>query len=270
VVIGLVQETDPRVYELANNHLEINLGQIGIMGRYLVEHKVEKLCIVGGVSRQSIINSYTPDEEAIKIMESLENFQTDTILRAVASYIESLGPEIVSVATLVPELLVKPGQLTSKAPSPELLKELRLAFYLAKELGRLDCGQTAVVSDRIAVALEGADGTDATIRRGASLCQKPVAVAKVVKPNQDHRLDLPVIGPETFSVLIESKAAGLALDASGLIMLEPEKCLDMADRAGLVIMAFGSEAESWLEGYRTSSGQKSQKPNSDQKGPKSQ
>jgi DUF1009 family protein len=252
-VIGLAGETDPGVYELADSHAELNLGQIGAMGRFLVRSGAESLCLIGGISRESVIGYYDPDQEAIRIMESLDNFQTDSILRAVAGYLESLGPRVVSVASLVPELLVKPGRLGGPDPGPELIKELKLAFFLAKELGRLDCGQTAVVSDRIAVALEGADGTDATIRRGAALCQKPVAVAKAVKPNQDRRLDLPVIGPETVSVLIEVKAAGLALDASGLIMLEPEKCLEMAGGAGLSVLAFGAEAEEWLAEARKAS-----------------
>jgi DUF1009 family protein len=249
-VIGLAGETDPGVYELADHFMETGLGQIGAMGRFLTERGVGRLCIVGGVSRRSVVESYLPDEEAVRIMESLENYQTDTILRAVAAYLESLGPKVVSVASLVPELLVKEGQLGGKAPGAGLMAELRLAFFLAKELGRLDCGQTAVVSDRIAVALEGADGTDATIRRGAALCRKPVAVAKAVKPGQDLRLDLPVIGPETISVLAECGAAGLALDATGLIMLEPEKCLAMADAAGLAVLGFGAEAEGWLADRR--------------------
>ncbi|MDR1310051.1 MAG: UDP-2,3-diacylglucosamine diphosphatase LpxI [Deltaproteobacteria bacterium] len=249
-VIGLTGETDPGVYGLADHFLEVGLGQIGAMGRFLVGHGVGPLCIVGGVSRRSVIDSYVPDEVAIGIMESLEDFQTDTILRAVAGYLESLGPKVVSVASLVPELLVREGQLGALAPAAGLMAELRLAFFLAKELGRLDCGQTVVVSDRIAVALEGADGTDATIRRGAALCRKPVAVAKAVKPGQDLRLDLPVIGPETISVLTGCGAAGLALDASGLIMIEPDRCLAMADEAGLAVVGFGAGAEAWLGEFR--------------------
>jgi DUF1009 family protein len=258
-VVGLVNETDQRVYELADYSLETNLGQIGAMGRFLVESGVSQLCVVGGVSRESVINSYVPDEEALKLMESLDNFQTDNILRALAAYVESLGPKIVSVATLVPELMVQSGTLTMRGPDPELLTELKLAFYLARELGRLDCGQTVVVSDRIAVALEGADGTDATILRGAGLCKKRVAVAKAVKPNQDFRLDLPVIGPGTIEVLIKAQAAGLALDATGLIMIDPERCLEMADEAGLVIVSFGLEAEGWLAEYKKATKIKAEK-----------
>jgi DUF1009 family protein len=155
-----------------------------------------------------------------------------------AQWLEERSLKLVSVTELAPGLLVQPGLLTQKAPSPELLEDLRLAFRVAKELGRLDVGQTAVVSDKIAVALEGADGTDATIRRGAALCRKPVAVAKTVKPSQDTRFDLPVVGLETIEVLLECRAGALALDASGLIFLDQEQCLALANRAGLAIVAW--------------------------------
>jgi DUF1009 family protein len=242
VAAGLTGETDPSVYDLCEASEEFNLGQIGAMGDFFVRHKVDYICLIGGISRRSVTNSYVPDETAIGIMESLDNFQTDSILRAVAGYLESLGPKVVSIAEVLPELLVRPGYLTEKRPGADILPDLKLAFFLAKELGRLDCGQTVVVSDRIAVALEGADGTDATIRRGAALTKKRIAVAKVVKPGQDFRLDLPVIGPETIAVLAECKAGALALDAEGLLMLEPEKCLATAAEADLAIVAWGSEA----------------------------
>lgn len=237
-VAGLAGETDPAVYALADLKTEVPLGALGAMADFFVSSGVSKLAMVGGVSRDNIISRYNPDPDAVKLMESLETFQTDSILRAVAAYLESRGLRLVSVAELTPELLVPPGTLTSKAPEGDLMADLKLAFRLAKELGRLDCGQTVVVSDKIAVALEGADGTDATIRRGASLCLKPVAVAKVVKPSQDFRLDLPVIGPETIGALVEVKAGALALDAGGLIMLDPERCLSLAEAGNLAIVAW--------------------------------
>ncbi|MDR2140207.1 MAG: UDP-2,3-diacylglucosamine diphosphatase LpxI [Deltaproteobacteria bacterium] len=241
VVVGLVGETAPEVRALADAYVELPLGQLQPLADFFLRNGAQKICMVGGVSRENIIGAYQPDEAALTIMEKLDNFHTDSILRAVAQWLESQGLTLVSVADLAPDLRVPPGLLTKKAPTPELLEDLRLAFKVAKELGRLDVGQTVVVSDKIAVALEGADGTDATIRRGAALCRKPVAVAKVVKPSQDSRLDLPVIGPETIEVLIECQAGGLALDARGLIMLEREKCLALADQAALVITAWQDE-----------------------------
>jgi DUF1009 family protein len=238
VVAGLAGETDPEVYKLADAFAELPLGALGAMADFFLECGAAVVALAGGVSRDSVVSRYQPDAEAVKVMESLESFQTDAILRGAAAYLESRGLSLVSVADITPELLAAPGTLTRTAPSGGLLEDLRMAFRLAKELGRLDCGQTVVVSDKIAVALEGADGTDATIRRGASLCRKPVAVAKVVKPSQDYRLDLPVIGPETIEVLAEAKAGALALDAGGVIILEPERCLDLAEAAGLSVVAW--------------------------------
>jgi DUF1009 family protein len=208
------------------------------------------MALAGGVSREGLITRYRPDAEAVKVMESLESFQTDAILRAAAAYLEGRGLRLVSVAALAPELLVPAGLLAGSPPAGGLFDDLRMAFRLAKELGRLDCGQTVVVSDKIAVALEGADGTDATIRRGAALCRKPVAVAKVVKPSQDWRLDLPVIGPDTVSVLAEVKAGALALDAGGVIMLQADRCLALAAEAGLSIVAWGDDGGPGAAGPR--------------------
>jgi DUF1009 family protein len=241
VVVGLAGETDPAVYDLAEAHVELPLGALGALADFFLGRGASLAALAGGISRESVIARYQPDEEAVKVMESLASFQTDSILRAVAGYLEGRGLELVSVADLAPELLVAPGVLTRKAPEGELLEDLRMAFRLAKELGRLDCGQTVVVSDKIAVALEGADGTDATIERGAALCRKPVAVAKVVKPSQDYRLDLPVIGPDTIAALVKGQAGALALDAGGLIMLEAERCLELADSGGLAIVAWGPD-----------------------------
>jgi DUF1009 family protein len=240
VVVGIRGETDPEVYKLADSHLEIVLGRLGAMADFFAAERADSVCLVGGVGRDNVVGAYEPDEAAVSVMERLPNFQTNTILRGLADYLESRGPRVVSVAELLPELLVRPGLLTSTPIKPDLLADLRLAFSLARELGRLDCGQTAVVSDLVAVALEGADGTDATVRRGSLLSKKRVAVAKTVKPGQDRRLDLPVVGPRTIEVLAECRAGALALDASGLIMLDPEECLAMAEAAGLAVVAWES------------------------------
>ncbi|MDR1607526.1 MAG: UDP-2,3-diacylglucosamine diphosphatase LpxI [Deltaproteobacteria bacterium] len=249
VVVGLKGETEPQIKELADFYLELPLGQLRPMADFFREHGAQKICMVGGVSRETVTSGYEPDEAAFSIMEKLDNFQTDAILRAVAEWLEEQGLYLVSVAEICPDLLVKPGLLTQTAPSPALLEDLRLAFKVAKELGRLDVGQTVVVSDKITVALEGADGTDATIRRGAALSRKPIAVAKVFKPKQDNRLDLPVIGLETIAVLVECRAAGLALDAKGVIMLDPKDCLDLANQNALAIVAL-EELPSIADGQR--------------------
>jgi DUF1009 family protein len=233
-------EASPELRALADRYAEIPLGALRALTDFFLGCGVTDVCMAGGISRATVIGGYRPDAEAVRLMEGLASFQTDTILRAAAGWLEGEGLRLFSVTDLVPGLLVRPGRLGAAEPSPGLLEDLAFAFRIARELGRLDVGQTAVACDKIAVALEGADGTDATIRRGASLCSKPVAVAKVLKPSQDTRLDLPVVGPPTLKVLCEVKAGGLVLDARGLILLDEEECVRLADGAGLALLA-------WLE-----------------------
>ncbi|MDR2612497.1 MAG: UDP-2,3-diacylglucosamine diphosphatase LpxI [Deltaproteobacteria bacterium] len=237
-VAGIGGEASEELRGLADRYTELSLGELRPLSGFFLGCGVRDVCMAGGVSRETIIRNYRPDEEAVKLMEGLRSFQTDSILRAVAGWLEARGLNLVSVTDLVPEILVRPGRIGRAEPSPELEEDLSFAFRIARELGRLDVGQTVVACDKIAVALEGADGTDATIRRGASLCSKPVAVAKVLKPSQDTRLDLPVVGPPTVRLLAEVKAGGLALDARGLILLEEEECARLADEAGIALVAW--------------------------------
>jgi DUF1009 family protein len=236
--VALIGEAAPGLKKLSDHYLPLNLGQLDPLAKFFLDLGVKEVAMAGGISRESVLESYDPDEAAIRLMETLPNFQTDTILRGLAGFLEERGLKLVSVTDLAPGLLVTPGTLGSIEPKGALLADLILAFTIARELGRLDVGQTVVVSDLIAVALEGADGTDATIRRGAKISKNPIAVAKVLKPTQDVRFDLPVIGPPTLRLLAEKKAGGLALDARGLIILDPDTCRKIADGHGIALVAW--------------------------------
>ncbi|MDR2354461.1 MAG: UDP-2,3-diacylglucosamine diphosphatase LpxI [Deltaproteobacteria bacterium] len=237
-VVGIKGEVSKELSQLADHYLELPLGKLKPLAEFFLLHGCFKVCLAGGISRETILLNYSPDAAALKVLENLPNFQTDTLLRAIGLYLESQSLKLVSVIELAPEIVVPIGQLSRAAPSPALLEDLSLAFTLAKYLGKLDVGQTVVVENKIAIALEGADGTDATIRRGASLCQNPISVAKVVKPRQDTRFDLPVVGPHTLTLLAELKAGGLVLDAGALILLEAQKSIEIADKAGIVLLAW--------------------------------
>jgi DUF1009 family protein len=236
-IVGLWGETAPELEALADYFTLLSLGELASVKAFFKECGAEELCLAGGISRESVLFNFKPDRDALDLLATLPSFQTDQLLRAVAAYLEKDGLRLVSALDIAPEISVRPGLLTPREPGEELLADLNLAFRVAKELGRLDVGQTAVVSEKITVALEGADGTDATISRGAALSSKPIAVAKVVKPTQDRRFDLPLVGPLTIELLLKVKAGGLILDSGGLILLDEEKCVEMAGAGGLVIVA---------------------------------
>ena len=237
-VAALEGEAEPLLAELAETFVWLKLGQLTVLADFFQAAGVCELIIIGGLGRESIFN-YEPDEAAVALMAALDDYHTDKILRALCRWLEERGFRVRAASELLPELLTPPGLLTRLAPGEDLVADLKVAWRVAKELGRLDVGHCAVVSDRITLAVEAAEGTDEAIRRGAALADKPVAVAKVVKPVQDLRLDPPVIGPETIRVMAETGRVGaLVIDASQVLIVNRDETVRLADEAGLALLAW--------------------------------
>jgi DUF1009 family protein len=231
-------EANPRLANLAEDFVWLKLGRLAALADFFQAAGVRDLVMIGGLSRESLF-SYEPDEAAEALMATLDDYHTDKILRAVCRWLEERGLRVRAAAELLPELLTPPGLLTSLAPGESLMADLRVAWRVAKELGRMDVGQCAVVSDRITLAVEAAEGTDEAVRRGAGLADKPVAVAKVVKPGQDYRLDPPVIGPETIRAMAETGRVGaLVIDASQVLIVNRAETIRLADESGLALLAW--------------------------------
>ncbi len=245
-VAGLEGEAEPRLAGLADRFVWVKLGQFQAMVDFFRSAGVRDLIMIGGVDRETILFNYDPDEAFLGLLADLPDFHTDRLLSAVAARLEELGLRLRSVPELLPELPAPPGPLTSRTPDADLTADLQVAWRIAKELGRLDVGQAAVVSDRITLAAEAAEGTDAAVARGAALAGKPVAVAKVVKPTQDLRLDPPVIGPETIRVMARAKVGALAVEAGRVLIIDREETIRLAEEAGLALVAWTDE----LAGYR--------------------
>lgn len=240
VAAGIEGEASPELGGLVDRFQVFKLGQVKPLLDYLLEAGVRDVVMIGGISRETLVLNYEPDETALEVLESLEDFHTDRILRAAAGLLEANGLTLRSVTELLPELLTPPGLLTRKEPDEDLTADLRIAWRIAKELGRLDVGQCAVVSGRITMAAEAAEGTDAAVLRGAALAGegRPVAVAKVVKPTQDPRLDPPVIGPDTIRTMAKAGVSALAVDAGQTLIINLEETVRLADEAGLVLAAW--------------------------------
>ena len=137
---------------------------------------------------------------------------------------------------LIQPLLPSPGVLTQRMPTEAELADMDFGFAMAKEIGRLDIGQTVVVKDRALMAVEAIEGTDACILRGGAL-GKGVIVAKTAKPAQDNRFDMPSIGTKTMESMITAGATGLIIEAGRTLLVEKEKTLALADANNITIVA---------------------------------
>jgi hypothetical protein len=143
---------------------------------------------------------------------------------------------------VAPELFAGPGPLGRLEPTVEQRGDIEFAWPIAKELGRLDIGQTVAVRDRAVLAVEAIEGTDATIARAGALAPSGgIVVVKVAKPDQDARFDMPAIGLDTLKALVEAKAAVLAFEAGRTVVLDRAELAREADAQGIAVVGVAPE-----------------------------
>ncbi|MSR60086.1 MAG: LpxI family protein [Planctomycetaceae bacterium] len=166
----------------------------------------------------------------------------DTLLLAVIREFERDGLTFHSALDYCPELLVKHGFLTRRKPNPSQWKDIFFGWELAKELGRLDIGQSVMVRETAVLAIEAIEGTDNCIRRAGDLCRRGgFVVVKVAKPQQDMRFDVPTIGIQTIQTMRECGAKVLAIESDKTILLDREQVIQTANQLGIAIVALNSQ-----------------------------
>lgn len=242
VVAAHENETDPALAALVDEIIWVKLGRIQQIVDFFQAWGARDVLMAGGLTKERFFENYDPDARAIALLEGLSDFHDDKVLRALAANFEADGLVIRSASEVLPEALAPRGVLTKKAPDEALKADIAFGRQMALELGRLDVGQCVVVKERIVLALEAIEGTDACIRRGATLARGGAVVVKMAKPSQDLRFDLPTVGLDTIKLMVELKAAALAVEAGKAFMFDQAAMLGLADEHGLVVVGLEPEA----------------------------
>jgi DUF1009 family protein len=244
VVVAHEGETDRKISSVASDVTWIKLGQVGRIIEVLKQRRVAEAVMLGGITKASFFAGARPDMLGLRLLASVAVRSDDNLLRTIAKAFEDEGIRVVSSTPYLTSLTAPKGVFGRHQPSAEELADVEYGFTLAKNLGRFDVGQSVVVKERVALALEAIEGTDACIKRGATLGKSDTIVVKVVKPNQDHRFDLPAAGPRTVEVCREHKVRVLAVEAGGTLLMDRERMVTLADKAGIVLIGVCGEAQS--------------------------
>jgi DUF1009 family protein len=216
----------------------MSLGQLGKLIKTFKTEGVNRAIMAGQVKHKQIFSGILPDLKMMQVLASLATRNTDSLIGAVARVLEDEGIHLIESTAFLEPLLPQPGILTKRTPSAEEQQDLDYGYRLARELGRLDVGQTVVVADAACIAVEAMEGTDAVIERAASLANgRALRVVKLAKPNQDLRFDVPVIGVPTVEVLKRAGVTAMSIEARKTLMIDREELLRAADAAGITIIA---------------------------------
>lgn len=238
--VGLNDITPKEIEQHAAQTAWFRLGNVGGPIGFLRKNGVTKALIVGSIPHVNIFGGVIPDLRAAKLLLKLRDKKAGAIFAAIAEEFSADGIELVSTATLLEHLLVKPGLLSGKKPDSDTMKTAAYGWRAAKAIAALDIGLTVVLRDQTVIAVEGMEGTDDCIRRAGQLTKgrggSTLTVVKVARPGQDMRFDLPVAGARTLRVMAEAGASTLVLEAGTTLILGMDEFLAAAKETGVTVL----------------------------------
>ncbi|MGB2984262.1 MAG: UDP-2,3-diacylglucosamine diphosphatase LpxI [Phycisphaerae bacterium] len=241
-VVGLRGFADDRLAKHADVFRWSGLTRIGRWIRILRRSDAQRVILAGSVKKASMYGRLRllrllPDWTALRIwFFTLPDKRNDTVLTAVADEFARHGIIMQDCVQYSAEHMAPEGVLTRCQPTPTQLKDAEFGWQIAKEMGRLDIGQSIAVKETEVIAVEAIEGTDQMIERAGQLCRHGGwTLIKVAKPHQDMRFDVPTVGPETIANLKRNGAKMLVIEAGKTVIIDREKTI--ADAAGIVILS---------------------------------
>ncbi len=236
--VGLLPDSDPEISEFAADFQSISVAQVDSIINYLKENQVEQIMMIGKVTKELLFGGgILPDARALQIIMSLPDRSDDTIMLAFVRELAKEGIKTFDQTLLIRKLMPHRGNIAGREPSDIERRDMEFGFMIAKELGRLDVGQTVVVKNTAVMALEAIEGTDACILRGGKLANGNAVVVKVAKPKQDNRFDVPTVGLQTLEKMAEVGATALAIEADKTLLVDIAGVVKFADEKGIAVVA---------------------------------
>ena len=249
-IVGLRGAADPGIAEYP--HEWIALGEAGRMLRALRDHHCVDVLLAGRVARPRFSEIKVDTKAALLLPRVIAAALKgdDALLRAVTAILDTEGFRSIGIAEAAPGLLMSEGPVGSATPDAEARNDIALGVKVVRRLGALDVGQSAVVCAGLVLAVEAAEGTDAMILRVPQLEEtirgsetRPRGVlVKALKPVQDGKTDLPVIGIRTIDNARRAHLAGIAVEAGRTLILDRAAVTAAADSAGIFVLGFTSSA----------------------------
>jgi DUF1009 family protein len=249
-VAAIREETDPSIEREVDRLTWVGIGQLGKMIRFFKGEGVEKAIMAGQVRHVQIFSGAVPDARMLKMLLKLPRRNTTSLIGGIAAELASEGIDLIDSTYFLQDYLPAAGTLTHRKPNAAERADVEYGLEIAREMARLDLGQTIVVRGKACMAIEAMEGTDATIRRagellrGAKEARKRIkltsgalTVLKLSKPDQDMRFDVPVIGVPTIEAMAEAGATCLCVSAGKTLMFDRDEMIALADKNKIAIVA---------------------------------
>lgn len=212
-------------------------GEVNKIEAILKDEQIKQLTFLGKVHKKVLLQLHKFDKRAIDLIKEASRLNDDKVMLMIVEELAKIGVEVLDQTIFIKNLMIPAGVLGKHKPTKEQMEDVNYGFWLAKEMGKLDVGQSVVIKDKMIMAVEAIEGTDVCIKRGAKLAKKGAVIVKVAKPKQDKRFDIPAIGMKTLRTMRCKHASLIAVEANETIIVDQEKVVKYADEHNIVIMA---------------------------------
>jgi DUF1009 family protein len=239
VVIAIENEASAELAPLAAAMHWVNIGQLGKLIDILKSEKISEVMMTGQVKHVSLFSGITPDWRLLKLLASLKEKNTAALIGGIQKLLHEEGIELVDSTRLLKPLLAPEGVLTRRKPNKDEEADIRYGRRIASLLATADIGQSVAISEKACVAAEAMEGTDAMLRRAATLTAgKSLGLVKASRGRAHLLFDVPVAGLTTIDTMIETKTTAMAVDAGRTLLLDKEEMLRRANEAQISIIGY--------------------------------
>jgi DUF1009 family protein len=236
-IAAFENETRAELADQADSIEWMRVGQLGRLLKYFEKAGVRRAIMAGQIAPRNLFD-LRPDFRVLLLLSRLKRRNAETLFGALADELAKGGVQLLPATTFLEDSLAVEGLMGGPKPKKRSLEDIAYGFEIAKEVSKLDIGQTVIVRNGTVLAVEAFEGTNEAIRRGAALGKQGVVVVKVSKPNQDLRFDVPVIGCETLEVAAAAGVAVIAVEAGKTLLLDKNAVVALAQEKQLTIYGY--------------------------------
>jgi DUF1009 family protein len=238
-------ETDPALASLVDDIVWLRVGQLDRLIEVFTRRNITRCVMVGQIAPRNLFD-LRPDLRAMKLLFRLKQKNAHTIFGAIADELARDGVTVIEATPWLRPCMPDAGYACGPTPTASQRNDVEIGFRIAKEITRLEIGQTVVVKEGVVLAVEGFEGTDKCLARGGDLAGKSggAVAVKVARAQHDMRFDIPCVGPKTLETCAASGIAVLAFEACRTLLLEQPALEEQARHRSISLIAAGSPSPS--------------------------
>jgi UDP-2,3-diacylglucosamine hydrolase len=236
IATAFIGETNPALEKHVDIIEWMRVGQLSKLLKFFRDQKIHHAIMAGQIAPKNLFD-LRPDWKALLLLGKLKQRNAQSIFAAIADELAKIDVNLLPATTFLEDSLASSGLIAGPKLSDREEADVELGWKVAKEIARLDIGQTVIVKNGTILAVEAFEGTNEAIKRGGTLARKGVVMVKVAKPDQDMRFDVPVIGVETIRVAADAKLRVITIEAGKTLLLDRAAIIDLAECSKISLVA---------------------------------